>query len=322
MKKSIMLLCAAVMSLSLTACKTTSVEPVETEKTTQAETTPAETTQAPEPSKVMEEPKETEMSEYDKSKQELLEYVDVAYTGLTAANAPMYFMAGNEGEFVALVLENADGKSYIKFIGSADIDEESGILTVTDSDNGYMFGFTAEKQSEGTFFLDCGNLGEAYLEAAEPSDVVDYIVDSFNTMEDVTDSFMEAVTTMNLMESIDVVYSGLTDADGWMYYLASSDGSFAALILENTEETGYIKFIGSTIIDQETGIQTVIDDQKGYTFGFIAEAQEDGSYFLDCGELGECYLELDELDVVMDYISTTFEDMEDVTDEFMNAYGH
>ncbi len=208
MKKSIMLLCAAVMSLSLTACKTTSVEPVETEKTTQAETTPAETTQAPEPSKVTEEPKETEMSEYDKSKQELLEYVDVAYTGLTAANAPMYFMAGNEGEFVALVLENADGKSYIKFIGSADIDEESGILTVTDSDNGYMFGFTAEKQSEGTFFLDCGNLGEAYLEAAEPSDVVDYIVDSFNTMEDVTDSFMEAVTTMNLMESIDVVYSG------------------------------------------------------------------------------------------------------------------
>ena len=127
---------------------------------------------------------------------------------------------------------------------------------------------------------------------------------------------------MNLMESIDVVYSGLTDADGWMYYLASSDGSFAALILENTEETGYIKFIGSTIIDQETGIQTVIDDQKGYTFGFIAEAPEDGSYFLDCGELGECYLELDELDVVMDYINTTFEDMEDVTDEFMNAYGH
>lgn len=295
MKKLIMFLCAAVMAFSLTVHGGSS----EVFASTVAE--------------------KSQVSLYEKAKQSILDHVDVAYSGLTSQNAPMYFLASNDGKYVALVLENADQKRYIKFIGSAVIDEESGILTVTDSEKGYTFGFTAEKQEDGTFFLDCGNLGECYLKPDKPGTVVDNIVVTFQNMEDATDELMESIAMLSIVNYIDIAYAGLTAEDGAMYYLASSDGEFAALIMESPDETSYIKFVGTTAID-ENGLQTVTDSEKGYIFGFTAEAQEDGSYLLDCGDLGECYLEPSDTETVMGYIAMTFEEMEDVTDEFIAAY--
>lgn len=313
MEKIIALVCALALTFSLTACGGSSAASASSDTSSAAPASSA----PPAASVSTAASEESEISSYEQAKQAILEYVDVAYTGLTPAKAPMYFMSDNEGEYVALVLENADGKSYIKFIGSAVIDEGSGILTVTDSDKGYSFGFTAEKQADGTFLLDCGNLGEAYLKADEPGNVVDSIVTALQTMEDATDGFMDAAAKLNFMDSLDVAYTGLTALEAPMFFLASSDGEFAALVMVSANGEEYISFVGTAVIDEESGILTVVDNDKGYSFGFTAEQQTDGSFFLDCGNLGECYLEPDEIENVVDYIDTVYLELDDVTDAFM-----
>lgn len=311
MKRIIAVMCAVVITLSLAACGG-SPEPA---PSSSAPSVSSVSSEVPASSS---EPEESKISPYDEAKQGILEYVDVAYTGLTPAKAPMYFLASNDGKYVALVLENSDKKSYIKFIGSATIDEQNGVLTVTDSDKGYWFGFTAEQQADGTFFLDCGNLGKASLKADDPGTVVDSIFTAFYNMEDATDRFMDAVEKMNFMDTLDVAYTGLTALEAPMFFLASSDGEFAALVLVSSSGEEYISFVGTADIDEESGILTVTDSEKGYRFGFTAEAQADGSFFLDCGDLGECYLEPDEIENVVDYIDTVYREMDDVTDAFMD----
>lgn len=313
MKKLFALVCAAVLLLALTACGGSSETPTPTASPT-LEATPTPT---PEPTP---EPTEPELSEYEQAKQEILAHIDVGYSGLTPAGAPMYFLASSDGEYVALVLENTDNERYIKFIGSAVVDDDSGIMTVTDSEKGYTFGFSAEKQSDGTFLLDCGDLGVAYLESDEPGSVVDYIFMAFQNKDDATDDLIDAMAMLSILDYVDIAYSGLTAAGGAMYYLASTDSPFAALILENADKQSYLQFVGTTAVD-ENGLQTVTDSEKGYTFGFIAEDMGDGSYFLNCGDLGECYLELDTPENVVSYMNTAFRDMEDVTDAFMVEYG-
>lgn len=305
MKRLVLLMCAAVFAMTLTACSGSS-DPSPTPTPAPSATPTA--TPAPTPTPT------SEVSPYEQEKQAILEHVDVAYTGLTPAQAPMYFLAGDEGSYVVLVLENKDGQSYIKFAGNAVIDEDSGILTVTDDETGYSFGFSAEKQSNGTYFLDCGNLGEAYLQADEPGNVVDYIVSTVETMEDVTEEFMDAVAKLNFMDSLDVAYTGLTATGAPMFFLASSDGAFAALVLVSSNGEDYISFVGNATVDEESGVLTVTDNEKGYWFGFTAEKQEDGSFFLDCGDLGECYLEPDEIENVVNSIDAVYQELNDVTD--------
>ncbi|GEM_PF-6144436 len=318
MKKVITLLCASMIAVSLTACGGSSKEvtsSTEAAATTAAETTQEttqETTEAP-----TTEP-ETTLSAYDENKNAILEYIDLAYTGLTPAGAPMHFMTGNGGEYVALVMENANGESYISFIGSAELDESSGIITIKDSDTGYTFGFTAEQQSDGSFYLDCGNLGAASLVGDEPGDVVDNILNVFDTMDDFTDEFMDAVARLDFMESLDIALTGVTAAGGPMFFLASNDGEFAALVMVGASGTGYMSFVGKGTVDEASGILTVTDDETGYSFGFTVEQQEDGSYYLDCGDFGVCYMEEDEISNVVDYIDTVYLELEDITETVVN----
>lgn len=136
-------------------------------------------------------------------------------------------------------------------------------------------------------------------------------------MEVATDELVEAIAMLSIFDYLDVAYSGLTQDNTPMYLLASSDGAFAALVFEGEgEKKNYIKFIGSTTLD-ENGITTVIDSDKGYALGFIAEEQEGGSYILDCGNLGKCYLESEDTENVISHINTIFQEMVDATDEFM-----
>lgn len=330
MKKLFALICATLLAFSVTACggsdePSVSSTAITTTKPTQIPTQTLSPTQTQVPTQTPTLPPtptpEPELSAYKQAKQEILDLIDVGYSGLTPAGAPMYFLASSDGKYVALILENTDGKRYIKFVGSAVIDDDSGILTVTDDEKGYTFGFSAEKQQDGSFYLDCGDLGTAYLEADDPGNVVDYIFMTFNNKEDYTDELIDAMSMLSILDYVDIAFLGVTDTDDTMYYLANYDGSFAALIIESADETSYIQFVGTTFVDAN-GIQTVTDSEKGYTFSFIAEDYGDGSYLLDCGDLGECYIEPYEPANVVDYMYIAFQNMEDITDEFMAAYGH
>lgn len=312
MKKLIMLLCATAMLFSLTACGGTPAASDPAPSPTPAATpTPAPTeTPTVEPT----------LSAYDQAKQEILDHVNYAYSGITSANLPIYFLLNEGGSFAALFIENTFNKEYIKFIGNATVDS-NGIITITDSDNGNTFGFTAETQADGSYFLDCGNLGEGVLKDDEPESVVDSIMAAYKDMTDATDEVIAAVSKVDLLDYVDSAYFGVMEDGSVMYYLESDDGTFAALVIENTDEAQYIKFIGSVSTDQNSGIITVTDRDKGYTFGFIAEANDDGSFLLNCGDLGQAYLEPDAPDSVVGYIASTFEEMEDVTDAIVAALG-
>lgn len=313
MKKLILFICTMVLAVSLTACGGTSKMPSPTPTATPTATPEPTPTPAPTP-----EPTQ-ELSEYDQAKQDILDHIDVAYSGLTATKAPMYFLASNDGEYAAIVMENPDGQRYINFLGSATVDAND-MMTVTDGDTGYTFSFTAEKQTNGSFFLDCGNLGECYLQPDDPEKVVDNIFTTFGTMTDATKELVDSLEYLSILEYVDYAYSGVTAMDAPMYFMMSEDGTFAALVLESSDGNGYIKFVGSATTDED-GIWTVTDSETGNYFSFSVTVQEDGSYFLDCGNLGECYLVDDAPETVLDYILTVFQNKTDVTAALIEAIG-
>lgn len=311
MKKMILLLCTVVMAFSLTACGGASETPSPSVAPTATPTATPTPTPTPEPT--------PELSEYEQAKQAILDHIDVAYTGLTATRAPMYFLASNDGTYAAIVMENPDGQRYISFLGSAAVDAND-MMTVTDNDTGYTFSFTAEEQTNGSFFLDCGNLGECYLQPDDPGNVVDNIFTTFGTMTDATKELVDSLEYLSVLDYVDYAYSGLTAMNAPMYFMMSEDGSYAALVLESSDGNGYIKFIGSASVSED-GIWTVADSDTGNMFSFSVEVQEDGSYFLDCGNLGECYLVDDEPETVLDYILTAFQNKTDVTDALIEQIG-
>lgn len=308
MKKIFALLSALVITLSLAACNGSPAVTIPSDM-------PSVSIQESAPESDTIEPDEPELSEYEQWKESILEHIDEAYAGKTDAGASMYFMWGEEEDFAALVLVNADGKSYISFAGDCTVDDD-GILTVTDDETNYSFGFSVEKQAGDRFFLDCGNLGVAYLDADEPGDVLDIIMEAYGTMEDVTEKLVDALARADELESVfDVAYIGMTEAEVPMFFLASSDGEYAALVLVGTTGENYIRFVGSATLDEDTGLLTIIDSETDYTFSFTAESQGDGTFFLDCGNMGEAVLIAEEIEEVVDYIELIFLELNDVTHE-------
>lgn len=314
MKKLIALVCAMALAFSLAACGG-KPEPAPVPSSSSAPP-PSSSEPAPPPPSSSE---ASEVSPYEQAKQDIIDNIDVAYTGLTATKAPMYFLASNDGEFTALIMENPDGERYCRFIGSSTIDS-NGVVTVKDSDTGNTFGFTAEKQTNGSFFLDCGNIGECYLQPDDPGKVVDNIFKTFSTMTDATQDLIDSLAYLSVLDYVDYAFSGITAMNAPMYFLLSEDGSYAALVLESSDGQGYIKFIGSASLE-ENGMLTVTDSDTGNTFTFSVEVQEDGTYFLDCGNLGQCYLIDDEPEPVLDCILTVLQNKTDVTDALIEAVG-
>lgn len=85
MKKIFVLLCVGVMAFYLTACGSSSEAPAPTASASSVAL------------------EESKISSYDEEKQAILDYMDVAYSGLTPANAPMYFLVSSDGSYAALI---------------------------------------------------------------------------------------------------------------------------------------------------------------------------------------------------------------------------
>lgn len=123
-----------------------------------------------------------------------------------------------------------------------------------------------------------------------------------------------------ILDVTDEAYSGLTSADGSLYFLTSTDGKFAVLVLEGDTERSYVRFIGNATKD-ENNIITITDKNSGYKFSFTAEKQDDG-YALDCGRLGEFTMSPADAGETVDSIFITFEEMKDETEKFMNEFAN
>lgn len=261
-----------------------------------------------------------DLSSRDEAKQAILERIDDAYSGVTAAGGGMCYMQSTEGDYAVLVFKNADDERYIRFVGSAATDGNGGV-TVTDDDTGYGFRFIPYAQDDGSYLLDCGSLGECYMEPADPDDTASFVVDTFLDMIDATGEFMDTIPTYEeqkdaLLEIISSGYYGKSASGESIIYFEAPASDFGGIVIEDAAETSYVKFIGGITVADD-GVITINDNQTGYSLGFLAQAQEDGSFVINCGSLGEYHMELVDSAEIANYLVVKTPTMLDNTDAHM-----
>lgn len=191
MKKIVALICITAIAFSLAACGGTPEAPVSSSSTASIAQVSSEATSSSEA------PKAPELYTRENAMKNILDHIDVAYAGMTAKRAPMFFLSSSDGAFAVLVSVSSTAEDFIGFVGTTVVEDESGTLTITDSEKGYQYSFMAEAQADGLLFLDCGYLGKCYLVPDEIENVVDYINTVFNELDDSTDLLMTIIANNN-----------------------------------------------------------------------------------------------------------------------------
>lgn len=196
MKKPLSLIMASLLTVSIAGCASAPAAIVTiTPSPSPAETHIPSPTPSPTPSPSPE-PTPEPTPAADALKQEMLSKTTQSYTGKSEAGGAMHLITG-DGNFGALVIENADGGSYLRFVGTAEA-FENGVIRVTDDETKSYYGFKAEELEDGTYLVDCGVLGIGYLQEAEAAAVVDSIFTAFGDMKDVTSNFLKDIQALTV----------------------------------------------------------------------------------------------------------------------------
>ena len=142
-----------------TASKTS--EETSTEETSSEETSSEEATSE----------EDTEEAEDSSSSEEgsVWDNFDEFYAGVTDdENTYMLLAFGQDGALGCVMFIDVESKESGSWVGDVTIDEETGVLSISDESNGTALGFTVEEYKDG-YLLDMGDVGQAAVGAVEQS---------------------------------------------------------------------------------------------------------------------------------------------------------
>jgi len=77
-----------------------------------------------------------------------------------------------------------------------------------------------------------------------------------------------------------------------------------------------VSFIGDCGYNDENGIEYITDDETGLTLTYTVEAQEDGSFLVDFGDLGAAAVVEADVAEVLEAMDTIAEGTQDVSEAF------
>ena len=114
---------------------------------------------------------DTEEAEDSSSSEEesVWDNFDEFYAGVTDdENTYMLLAFGQDGELGCVMFIDVESKESGSWVGDVTIDEETGVLSISDESNGTALGFTVEEYKDG-YLLDMGDVGQAAVGAVEQS---------------------------------------------------------------------------------------------------------------------------------------------------------
>ena len=158
-----------------------------------------------------------------------------------------------------------------------------------------------------TGLVACG--GES--KSAETPDSTGAVVEDAADEEEVTGDEID-------LSAWDAFVGGFEDGTT-LYYVLNEDGSQGGLLVLDPEGTHGASFIGEISLDEETGIESITDDETGLTIGYIVMGQAEDYVEFDFGILGTAYLQLTDVQEAIDFMNTTLAETTDFTQEFCDA---
>lgn len=240
-----------------------------------------------------------ETDEADEVFDSLKEYLTCGYAGADESGGTLYWAVDDDvtkGMFVAVA---ADGSDVAAVAGDI-VENDDGSITLADAGTDVTLTLTVEAvvDDEDTecFLLttDDGVQGLVYeVDVSDVIDVMKSIAKGEYEMPDVsigTEEYTDEELLAYIQETYTECYAGITDDEVTYAYVAfSEDNQGIFMFLDSSNNTSG-SFVGTTVVDENTGIITITDETVGVDFSF-GVTEVDGGYILDMGDLGTAQVE-------------------------------
>lgn len=193
-----------------------------------------------------------------------------------------------------MVVYDAKTDQYVTFAGRNVADERDGHVTLIDEESTLALTYEVVDVQGDTVTLDLGEYGTVRL---APCSIHDVIGAFFAVCVGGTDALAVAGDATGLERSLRIMTHGWADAwmgesaDGAHCYYAEADKTDDALVLiARREGNEYVSFVGTSILDDQTGAITTTDDSSGVSITYKAVDATDGGITIDAGKYGKVTL--------------------------------